>query len=144
MLVLIPACRGHTAWYDFDVYRFTVPTGGQSVYLDMGTCAHFGMSWRLIDPTTGATIYTGTCNTDKQFTNLSAGGHRLELYSQFDAQGRRRDALARRRLDSRSQRQGLLPPGRRARRRQDVAAFVTACPLDDALVGVNPQKSWNP
>ena len=68
-----------------DVYRFTVPTGGQSIALDNKTCVsvpgYTYQVWALIN-SQGTTVSSGNCNTDPQFTNLSADDYRLEVTAQ--------------------------------------------------------------
>ncbi|WP_188110727.1 hypothetical protein, partial [Aeromicrobium ginsengisoli] len=64
-----------------DRYKFTVPSGGQTIFLDNKTCvSQPGMAysnWKLTGP--GALSITGNCSSDKQFDNLPAGEYQLEF-----------------------------------------------------------------
>ena len=66
-----------------DVYRFTVPSGGQSVQLDNGTCPYYGWgtTWKLINRADNSVIDTDLCSADKKFTALPAGNYQLEYTS---------------------------------------------------------------
>jgi len=65
-----------------DKYTFTVPTGGASMLLDnkscIGTTGIAYSKWKLVGPP-GTTTVTGSCSSDKQFNDLSAGDYTLEF-----------------------------------------------------------------
>lgn len=55
-------------------YRFTVPAGGQSVFLAMGQTCPTYLQWTLKNATTGATPASGYCFLgNKEIDNLPAG-----------------------------------------------------------------------
>ena len=64
-----------------DVYRFTVPAGGQPVYVAWsGSPNNSGLAnWRVVDDTTGAQVTSSLLASDQQIGNLPAGAYRLEV-----------------------------------------------------------------
>jgi hypothetical protein len=70
-----------------DLYTFTVPAGGQSLYLDIQNCPYYG-EWNLTSDGTGAQIDTGQCSYgDKQINNLPAGNYTLDFHGTREALG---------------------------------------------------------
>ncbi len=61
-----------------DVYRFSVPTGGQSVYLDVLSCPYW-MTWKLTG-STGAQVASYACGSGDKQLALAAGDYALEFY----------------------------------------------------------------
>ena len=64
-----------------DTYRFTVPAGGQSIYVGWsGSPNNSGVAnWQIVNDTTGAQITSSIYASDKQVDNLPAGTYRLEV-----------------------------------------------------------------
>ncbi|MCA4135709.1 VWD domain-containing protein, partial [Arthrobacter sp. M4] len=70
-----------------DQYRFTVPAGGQSVFLADQGCPSY-MKWTLKNTTTGATPASDYCyNGNKEIDNLPAGQYVLEWAGTNNASG---------------------------------------------------------
>jgi hypothetical protein len=71
-----------------DQYRFTVPSGGQSVFLAVGqTCPSY-VRWALKNTTTGATPASGYCwQGNKELDNLPGGAYVLEWTGTSNASG---------------------------------------------------------
>ncbi|MCA4135732.1 hypothetical protein, partial [Arthrobacter sp. M4] len=70
-----------------DQYRFTVPAGGQSVFLADQGCPSY-MKWTLTNTTTGVVPATGYCYSgNRQIDNLPAGGYVLEWAGTNNASG---------------------------------------------------------
>ncbi|HVQ91421.1 MAG TPA: VWD domain-containing protein [Mycobacteriales bacterium] len=64
-----------------DVYRFTVPAGGQTLTVGPGPCPGPSggfLQWRLVDDASGAEVTTGGCRAESLGT-LPAGTYRLEV-----------------------------------------------------------------
>lgn len=88
-----PGFRGLKA--SKDVYNFSVPAGGKSLFLGFTGCLSQHpnpyisyLKWRVINRTTAAEVTSGQCyNGGKQINNLPAGDYALELTTEQDNYG---------------------------------------------------------
>lgn len=65
-----------------DIYRFTIPAGGQEVYVDNKTCLdYWGARWTLVNRGTGSLVESQFCETQKTFSGLAPGDYQLEYTS---------------------------------------------------------------
>jgi hypothetical protein len=68
-----------------DGYTFTVPPGGQSLYIDWATCAggrtysFQAAAWRLVSAGTGQAVASGTQCVDRRVDGLAPGEYRFEV-----------------------------------------------------------------
>lgn len=70
-----------------DQYRFTVPAGGQSIFLDNQSWTG-AMRWTLTNTTTGTVVDSRySWDGDKQLNNLTAGQYTLDIAGTQDAKG---------------------------------------------------------
>ena len=78
-----------------DIYTFTVPAGGQAVYVDWlsGLSGSQYADWKVINDATGSVVHATTVAIDKQLT-LPAGAYRLEVASAGERTGAYRVNIA--------------------------------------------------